>query len=104
MIGPYVMAMATSLFNGTLFWMIYLALEPYVRRHWPHSIISWSRLIDGKVRDPAVGRDVLFGVVLGTLWTTISETGTALGRVFAGAEPAFHNTDYLNGMRNTLAE
>jgi len=104
MFGQFALALATSLFNAALFWMVYLALEPYVRRHWPHSIISWSRLMEGKVSDPAVGRDVLFGVALGTLWTTIGAIGDALARVFAGAEPSLHAVYYLNGIRSTLAQ
>jgi len=103
MFGQFAMALAASLFDAAVIWMVYLALEPYVRRHWPHSIISWSRLIDGQFRDPAVGRDVLFGVVLGTIWTMIGETADALGRS-VGAEPSFHNVAFLNGMSSTLAQ
>ena len=47
--------------------LLYLALEPYVRRHDPHTIITWSRLIAGKIRDPLVGRDVLIGAAYGVL-------------------------------------
>lgn len=39
--------------------ILYLALEPYVRRRWPQSLVSWSRLLAGRVRDPMVARDVL---------------------------------------------
>jgi hypothetical protein len=50
-------------------WLLYIALEPYVRRFWPDSLLGWSRLIGGHVADPRVGRDVLigglFGVALG---------------------------------------
>jgi hypothetical protein len=45
--------------------IIYLALEPYVRRFWPDSLLGWSRLVAGHVRDPRVGRDVLTGAVFG---------------------------------------
>jgi serine/threonine-protein kinase len=72
-----------------------------VRRHWPHSIISWSRLIDGQIRDPAVGRDALFGVAMGILWTVIGEIGSTVDRAFGG-EPSFHSTDYLDGIRSTF--
>jgi hypothetical protein len=102
MLGQFAMALATSLFNAALVWTVYLALEPYVRRHWPHSIISWSRLINGQFRDPAVGRDVLFGVALGTLWSVIGAVGDMFGRA-VGAEPSFHSADYLAGVRATLA-
>lgn len=46
-------------------WILYLALEPYARRRWPHVLISWKRLLVGKLRDPLVGRDVLIGTVAG---------------------------------------
>ena len=41
--------------------LLYLALEPYVRRRWPHRIIAWSRLLSGHFRDPLVGREFLVG-------------------------------------------
>jgi serine/threonine protein kinase len=53
--------------GGAIFvWVNYMALEPYVRRHWPDVLISWTRLLSGKVWDPLVGRDVLAGALLGT--------------------------------------
>jgi len=45
-------------------WLIYTALEPYVRRFWPDGILGWTRLMSGYVRDPRVGRDVLIGSVI----------------------------------------
>ncbi|MBS1786595.1 MAG: protein kinase [Acidobacteria bacterium] len=44
-------------------WILYMSLEPYVRRRWPDMLISWSRVLAGKVRDPLVGRDILFGIL-----------------------------------------
>ena len=56
---------ANGLSNAVLFgafiWVVYLALEPYARRNWPHMLISWSRLLGGRLRDPLVGRDLLVG-------------------------------------------
>jgi serine/threonine-protein kinase len=46
-------------------WMVYLALEPYVRRRWPQSMITWSRLLAGGLRDPLVGASLLTGVAFG---------------------------------------
>jgi len=48
-----------------MIWSLYLALEPYVRRFWPDSLLGWSRLVSGHIRDPRVGRDVLIGSALG---------------------------------------
>ena len=52
-------------FSALLIWTFYAAVEPYVRRRWPQMLISWSRLLDGRWRDPLVGRDLLVGSVLG---------------------------------------
>jgi len=46
-------------------WALYIALEPYVRRRWPATLVSWSRLLAGGLRDPLVGRDVLVGCLVG---------------------------------------
>ena len=56
---------AQVLLEATILWLFYLALEPYVRRFWPHTIISWTRLLGGAVQDPLVGRDALVGAVWG---------------------------------------
>jgi predicted Ser/Thr protein kinase len=45
-------------------WLLYIAIEPFIRKLHPNSLVSWSRLLAGRVSDPAVGRDVLFGVTL----------------------------------------
>ncbi len=55
----------TSLFNAVLLALLYLALEPFVRRRWANLIISWNRLLAGDFRDPLVGRDILIGGMLG---------------------------------------
>ena len=53
--------------NGFLVWVLYLALEPWVRRSWPHTMISWSRYTVKGWRDPLVGRDLLYSVSVGAL-------------------------------------
>jgi Protein kinase domain len=50
------------------YWLVYLALEPWVRRYWPQTLITWSRLLAGRWRDPLVGRDILFGAVCGVAY------------------------------------
>jgi hypothetical protein len=50
---------------AALVWLLYMALEPYVRRRWPHMLISWKRLLEGRLRDPLVGRDLLLGCLWG---------------------------------------
>lgn len=51
--------------KAMLSWGLYVGLEPYARRRWPHMLITWSRLIEGRWRDPLVGRDLLIGSVCG---------------------------------------
>ena len=51
---------------GAGFWIVYIALEPFARRRWPEMLISWSRAVSGRWRDPLVGRDLLIGALVGT--------------------------------------
>ena len=56
-------------------WVLYIALEPYVRRRWPATLVSWSRLLAGGFRDPLVGRDVLAGCLLGAFSIALVRLG-----------------------------
>lgn len=58
-------AIAYGLLAAAVVWVLYMALEPYVRRHWPQSLISWTRLLARDVRDPLVGGHILAGTALG---------------------------------------
>lgn len=64
-----------ALFIAAMLWLLYIALEPYVRRHWPQLLISWTRLLAGEFRDPLVGRDVLAGALLGLGHTAAALSG-----------------------------
>ncbi len=57
--------LAFNLMVTCLLWLVYIAVEPFVRRRWPGRIISWNRLLAGDWRDPLVGRDLLLGAVFG---------------------------------------
>jgi hypothetical protein len=52
-------------------WLSYMALEPYLRRRSPQLLISWTRLLDGRFRDPLVGRDFLAGALLGSAYAAV---------------------------------
>ncbi|HEX5707405.1 MAG TPA: serine/threonine-protein kinase [Pyrinomonadaceae bacterium] len=60
-----IVSIAWSLMTAGLIWLVYVALEPFVRRRWPHRIIGWNRLLAGDWRDPIVGRDILLGAFFG---------------------------------------
>ncbi|MHC4422175.1 MAG: serine/threonine-protein kinase [Planctomycetota bacterium] len=55
-------------------WVIYMAIEPYVRRVWPRMLVGLVRLLSGRLRDPAAGREVLIGVVTACGLTAILVT------------------------------
>jgi len=56
---------AYGLAVAAMLWLVYIALEPLVRRRWPGMLIGWSRLLAGDWRDPLVGRDLLLGAAIG---------------------------------------
>jgi hypothetical protein len=76
-------ACSDQLFRSGIAWLAYLGIEPWIRRHWPTSLISWSRILSGSFRDPLVGRDVLIGIAFGVA-----------GAIYPGLiEYAFHLFD-----------
>ena len=50
---------------GVMLALFYFAFEPHIRRTWPQSMISWSRLLQARLRDPLVGHHVLLGLWIG---------------------------------------
>jgi len=65
MFGLLQASVARCLFSGALIWVLYLALEPAVRARWPHSMVTWNRLLAGRWLDPQVGAHLLLGAVAG---------------------------------------
>jgi serine/threonine-protein kinase len=100
-LGSCLIAVAGSLFISAVTWILYLALEPWVRRRWPQTIISWSRLVSGQLRDPLVGRDILFGVMLGVVWILIFQL-RSIPVMRLGGVPFLGNADYLTGGHTAL--
>jgi hypothetical protein len=100
-LGLSIIAIATALFVGGVTWMLYMAVEPWVRRHWPQAIISWSRLLSGQTRDPLVGRDILFGVLLGLLWLLVFQI-RSIPEMRMGASPYLFSTEALMGGREAM--
>ena len=83
-------------FSGST-WLLYIALEPYVRSRWPATLVSWTRLLAGSFRDPLVGRGVLVGCLSGAsttalgrlLWFVPSWLGYPPTRPFSGPDWQF---------------
>ena len=77
-----------AVFFALYFGLMYLAFEPYVRRLWPTLLISWNRVLTGRFRDPAVGRDLLVGATVGVWFWPVLEFLTVLAPDWLGpAEP-----------------
>jgi serine/threonine-protein kinase len=70
-INLFLTGSAWALFSSALLFAFYLAVEPFVRKTWPQHIVSWSRVLTGRMRDPLVGRDILLGGVFFAAWTLI---------------------------------
>jgi len=67
-----------ALWSGARIWLAYLALEPWVRRRWPQTMVTWSRMLAGDLRDTLLGRDVLVGVLVGLSYDLIFNIAIAL--------------------------
>ena len=63
----WISALTGAVFSAAWAWLMYMALEPYVRRRAPELLISWGRVVEGRLRDALVGRDVLSGLGIGVL-------------------------------------
>jgi serine/threonine-protein kinase len=61
----FILWMGQALFDAVMVWIMYVALEPFARRRWPTLLVSWSRLLSGRVRDPLVGKHLLVGSAFG---------------------------------------
>jgi Protein kinase domain len=83
------------------FCSVYMALEPYVRRRWPHAIISWSRILSGKLRDPVVGGDILVGTIFGVASMVLIAIGSSLAGIDSLRLPSYR---VLSGPATTLAQ
>jgi serine/threonine-protein kinase len=64
-IGLSINIAAQAAYFALVLWTTWLALEPFVRRRWPLLLVAWSRLLEGRGRDPLLGRDLLCGVAAG---------------------------------------
>ena len=100
MIGLALSSLADWLLWGAGLWLLYLALEPSVRAHWPHSVVTWNRLLAGQWKDPQVASHILIGAAAGAaVWTT-----AGLMDYFSGiGMSTFDEVDAATGARHWMA-
>ncbi|MCO6509825.1 MAG: protein kinase [Aridibacter famidurans] len=99
-------AVSYSLIIAVIVGLLYVALEPLVRRSWPETLISWSRLISGDLRNPMVGRDIVCGGVFGLLHAFGIHFGLLLVRLDSDKYQAVglnSNMLMLDGTKNLIA-
>ncbi len=97
-LGLIIDAMAKALLNAAIVWVFYLALEPLIRRRWPQTIVSWSRILAGRLRDPLAGGDVLIGVAFGLFWVLAIQADSLIS-LKLGHLPNFGGMNGLDGIR-----
>ncbi len=93
-----------ALLGASALWLFYLALEPYARRRWPVTLISWGRLLSGNLRDPLVGRDLLIGVCYGVSLVLVNQLwNLSIARFDAIHTNAGQNMMLMLGVRKLIA-
>jgi serine/threonine-protein kinase len=93
--GQFVGGLQSAVYWACFMGLMYLALEPFLRRRWPEWIISWSRLLAGDFRDPLIGRDVLIGAVFGVCISLAQYAQLLLPRLFSAKPPSLARTSSL---------
>ncbi len=91
----------SSLAGAALVWLIYMAMEPFVRARWPHALIAWSRILAGNFFDRRVGSDILIGMLAGVLFLVGLELQNALIAT-KGSAPAELGLVDLSGTRSVI--
>jgi serine/threonine-protein kinase len=106
LITGFISSLSSTVWEGVTLYCLYLALEPYVRRRWPDTMISWNRLLAGRFRDPLVGRDVLFGCLAGVTFQLLILPRDALQELLgiSALQPWAPNWNRLLGGRFLLGE
>ncbi len=66
------MGLSWAGFQAGFVGLLYLAVEPFVRRHWPDALISWMRMVGGRFRDPLATSHLLVGVSAGLVFALLN--------------------------------
>jgi Protein kinase domain len=85
---------------GGITWLMYMSLEPYLRRLWPRTLISWNRLLAGHVRDPLVGRDVLIGMLAGLIQLVLVLVPISVGATSAYSNVTLDSNAHLESLQS----
>jgi Protein kinase domain len=78
--------------------VMYLAVEPFARHRWPHALISWNRLIEGRFRDSLVARHVLVGIFFASIVCIVRTAGL----LFHWSLPELPETRLLDAVQSNF--
>lgn len=96
--------LARAIWLGGLTWLVYLGMEPVVRRRWPNFLISWTRLLSGRTRDPLVWRDILIGCAFGAIFGPIYALSLLIDLTpFHIADPIIPDLTWFSGFPFAVA-
>jgi hypothetical protein len=82
----FVKAVSWAAFSAGMLWILYLAIEPEARRHWPDALISWTRLQRGRIRDPLAASHLMAGILS---HLAVSACGLSLIWALGASKPIF---------------
>ncbi len=102
--GRLFVHLGLAMFIGGAMYILYLGLEPYVRRTWPEMLVGWTRFVGGRFRDPIVGYDVMVGITCGAFLVLLTFAEIFVPPMIGLPEPGPHLTEFppLFGIRGTL--
>ena len=102
-VGTFIGHLSFAMQRLGLAYVFYLAIEPYARRLWPRMLVSWVRVLEGRFRDPLVGRDLLLGCVAGAAIPFIGELRVWVPQMFGGRPSLPLQSDWiLESLRGTV--
>ena len=96
-IWSQLLLLAVPMLMSLFAWVGYMAIEPYVRRTWPHVMVSWQRLLNGRFRDPLIGRDLLLGIFAGSIFSLLDSSLQRVAVNFAFQSGALASLGYDAG-------
>ncbi len=96
-------ALAYAMMWAAAIWAGYVAVEPFVRRHWPQAIVSWTRLLSGGYNDPLVGRDVLIGIAVGCFFVLVNGVSSLIEKPLGALPSTQAQLFTLLGARHTAS-
>jgi len=95
-------AVQDALWAGAQLWLAYIALEPVVRRLWPRTLITWTRVLSGRWKDALVARDVLIGLLVGLGYDLVFAATNAWEAKSGGIPSTSVYLDTLLGFQRTM--